>query len=247
MVKVRSLALPPLLLLRTDLIASRHHPSQASIDRDEQQQHYHATVMGGLKGAGTGLALGGAGAFAAQRYGVRAWNGLTLPLKAFALTSAATAGFIISADRASREFELRKYALGSGTELERISHEGQRLEQEAGIGGGQQQRVAPVSTKEAVIEWAKENRWTAVGLSWVASMVGSGAYIASTPLSFPQKLVQARMVAQGLTVAVLIASAGLTQIPNAQGKSDEDLKREARERGMYNFKNAHHKDEAKSE
>lgn len=76
-----------------------------------------------------------------------------------------TAGFIISADKASREYELRKYAIGSGTELERISHENQRLEQQAGIAGGQSQTNKPVTTREAVIEWAKENRWTAVGLT----------------------------------------------------------------------------------
>lgn len=77
-----------------------------------------------------------------------------------------TAGFIISADKAAREFELRKYAVGSGTELERISHAGQRLEREAGIGAGPGGAPAQaVTTREAVIEWAKENRWTAVGLT----------------------------------------------------------------------------------
>ncbi|GAA5857397.1 hypothetical protein JCM8547_002259 [Rhodosporidiobolus lusitaniae] len=225
---------------------------KAQVNRAEQQEHYSETVYGGLRGGAMALAAGGAGAVAAQRYGVRAWQGLTLPLKAFALTSVATAGFIISADKASREYELRKYAIGSGTELERTSHEQQRLEQEAGIAGDRRTVVAPHSTKEAVIEWAKENRWTAVGLSWAASMVGSGAYIASSPLSFAQKLVQARMVAQGLTVAVLIASAGLTQIPNAAGVSDDQIKREERERGMYAWKgngnqSSHHKAETKAE
>lgn len=44
------------------------------------------------------------------------------------------------------------------------------------------------------------------------------------------------MVAQGTTVVALIASAGLNLIPNAEGKSDEDLKREERESGMYAWK-----------
>jgi len=96
---------------------------------------------------------------------------------------------------------------------------------------------------------------------WAASMVGSFGYISMTPLSFAQKLVvssptlhfpflgdfadlnplhapqQARMVAQGLTVAVLIASAGLSSIPTAAGGQNEDeIKREAREQGMYKWK-----------
>ncbi|GAA6047749.1 hypothetical protein JCM3770_001758 [Rhodotorula araucariae] len=223
-----------------------------TVDANDQSKHYRATVVGGAKGGLAGLAVGGVGAVALQRAGVPAFTKLTLPLKAFAVTSIATASFIVSADKAAREYELKKYALGSGTALERSSHEQQRLEREAGIAPGQQQQQAggaraPVSTKEAVIEWAKENRWTAVGVSWVGSMIASGAYIAATPLSFAQKLVQARMVAQGVTVAALIASAGLTQIPNAQGMSDDDIKREERERGMYNWKNTpqHTKSDAK--
>jgi len=104
-------------------------------------------------------------------------------------------------------------------------------------------------------------------------MAASGAYIAATPLSFAQKLVQvrlplalslssrtdladvlhrrpqARMVSQGVTVAALIASAGLSQIPNAQsGKSDDQIKREEREDGMYAWKKGspHTRSDAKS-
>lgn len=47
-----------------------------------------------------------------------------------------------------------------------------------------------------------------MGASWVASMVGSFALVGRNPyLTGPQKLVQARVYAQGLTVAVLVASA----------------------------------------
>ncbi|GAA5951421.1 hypothetical protein JCM21900_004404 [Sporobolomyces salmonicolor] len=221
---------------------------KAKIDEQDQQAHHSAVVKGGLKSGGIALTGGAVAAVAAQRYGVRAWRGLTLPLKAFALTSITTAGFIVGADAASREFELRKYAIGSGTALEKISHEQMRLEREAGIDGGKVATMKEVSTKDALIEWAKQNRWSVVFGSWVASMVGSGAYIAASPLSFAQKLVQARMVAQGLTVAILLASAGLTQIPNSQGVSDDEIKRNERERGMYAWKadspHAQHEKEA---
>ncbi|GAA5865816.1 hypothetical protein JCM3774_003107 [Rhodotorula dairenensis] len=213
-----------------------------------EQAHYSETVWGGLRGGLAGLAVGGAGAVALQRAQVQAFTRLTLPLKAFAVTALGTAGFIISADKASREYELRKYAIGSGTALERSAHEGQRLEQQAGIAGGRSHADKPVTTREAVVEWAKENRWTAVGLTWIGSMAASGAYIAATPLSFSQKLVQARMVAQGVTVVALIASAGLNLIPNAEGKSDEDYKREEREAGMYAWKkNSPHAQHARAE
>lgn len=109
--------------------------------------------------------------------------------------SITTAGFIIGADSASRKYELSKYSLGSGTKLEKISHEQQRLEEEAGISSSSSRgrEVAEVGTKDALLNWAKQNRWSVVFGSWVASMAGSGAYIAASPLSFAQKLVQVRL------------------------------------------------------
>lgn len=45
------------------------------------------------------------------------------------------------------------------------------------------------------------------------------------------------MVAQGLTVAVLIASAGLSSIPTeAGGQNEEEIKRQSRENSTYKWK-----------
>ncbi|GAA5871142.1 hypothetical protein JCM16303_001704 [Sporobolomyces ruberrimus] len=222
---------------------------KAKVNVEDEQAHYQAVVKGGLTTGMLALGAGGAGAIGMQRMNVAAWRGLTLPLKAFALTSITTAGFIIGADSASRKYELGKYSIGSGTKLEKISHEQQRLEEEAGISGTRSGQVKEVGTKDALVNWAKQNRWSVVFGSWVASMAGSGAYIAASPLSFAQKLVQARMVAQGLTVAILLASAGLTQIPNDEGISDDEAKRIERDQGMYAWKKGspheQHKKESK--
>ena len=82
--------------------------------------------------------------------------------------SITTAGFIIGADSASRKYELSKYSLGSGTKLEKISHEQQRLEEEAGISSSRGRDVAEVGTKDALLNWAKQNRWSVVFGSLVA-------------------------------------------------------------------------------
>lgn len=64
------------------------------------------------------------------------------------------------------------------------------------------------STYEKAKIWGKENRYGIVGASWVASMgialglVGRNPYLSGT-----QKLVQARVYAQGLTLLVLVATA----------------------------------------
>jgi hypothetical protein len=56
--------------------------------------------------------------------------------------------------------------------------------------------------------WGKENRYPIVGVSWVLSMGLALGIVGRSPyLSTQQKLVQARVYAQTLTIAVLIATA----------------------------------------
>lgn len=63
---------------------------------------------------------------------------------------------------------------------------------------------------------------TSLPLSWVASLCGSFAYIQTQPMSFAQKLVQARVYAQGLTLASLVGMAAITSIPSAGDKLIEE-------------------------
>lgn len=223
-------------------------------------------MRGGVQGSLIGLGGALAASFAAQRLGVPAYRKLTLPLKTFFAISPGIAGFVIGADSAARKYELSRYAVGANTDLAREAHKGESLEQQAGLRGGspteqarlQQREMA--STKDILVDWGKEHRYTVVFWSWAASMVGSFGYISMTPLSFAQKLVQvgfrlpsqralhvltagdwlvqARMVAQGLTVAVLIASAGLASIPTASngGVNEDEVKRLERESSMYKWR-----------
>lgn len=58
------------------------------------------------------------------------------------------------------------------------------------------------------MEFGKENRYKIVGVSWAASMAVALTIVGKSPyLSTAQKLVQARVYAQGLTLAVLVATA----------------------------------------
>ena len=61
---------------------------------------------------------------------------------------------------------------------------------------------------ERMMSFGKEHRYQIVGGSWILSIVAALALTGRNPyLSTQQKLVQARVYAQGLTVAVLIATA----------------------------------------
>lgn len=56
--------------------------------------------------------------------------------------------------------------------------------------------------------WGKENRYPIVGVTWAASMAIALGLVGRSPyLSTSQKLVQARVYAQSLTLAVLLATA----------------------------------------
>lgn len=104
--------------------------------------------------------------------------------------------------------------------------------------GRPNENLSKLSTKDRAISYLNEHRWSVIGkydnkmchlylnivfslnnrvlslilgFSWVASMVGALGYTFSSKyLTTQQKVVQARMYAQAATIAVLLASAGLS-------------------------------------
>lgn len=139
-----------------------------------------AVMHGAVTYGGAGLGTAVLASVAMQRAGVRAYRGLTLPFKAFAITSATTAAFIIGADAASRKFELAKYSIDSDskkTQLSRQAYQASELELATGISD----RVATIdtstlSTKQAVLEWGKEHRYSVVfgGCVFLFASCGAG-------------------------------------------------------------------------
>lgn len=100
---------------------------------------------------------------------------------------------IITADRASRAFESSRHP------EEQYRDQAARQQDEAA-------KQKPVFQR--FLAWGKENRYPIVGASWVASMGLAFAIVGRNPyLTTSQKIVQARVYAQGLTLAVLIATA----------------------------------------
>lgn len=125
-------------------------------------------------------------------------------MKTFLVTSSSTFAAIIQADSASRKFELsrdpqRQYRDKSTTDLE-LAREGE-------------------TTFQRVKDWGRENRYKIVTASWVASMATAlGIVSRNKYLTGAQKLVQARVYAQGLTLAVLIATAAFEVGDASKGK-----------------------------
>lgn len=173
------------------------------LTKEEEAAHYHATVKGGSIGGAIGLLVGGAAVYTAHLRS-HAFRSLTLPMKTFLVTSSSTFAAIISADRASRSFE---------DERDPQRRYRDKASEEQDVFRAQE------STFQRVKEWGRENRYPIVTASWVASMAIALGLVGRKPgLTGQQKLVQARVYAQGLTLAVLVATAALETNDAAKGK-----------------------------
>ncbi|ROT39679.1 hypothetical protein SODALDRAFT_273779 [Sodiomyces alkalinus F11] len=161
------------------------------LTKEDEKAHYDSVVRAGFKGGAIGLAGGLAGAWLAYRR-FPAFRGLTLPFRAFLLSSVATAGSIVAADHASIAFSRERDPTANFR--------------------GETQRArdtlrAHETTSSRLMEWGRRNRYSIVFGSWIASMAVAFAIVSRQPMSAAQKLVQARVYAQGLTVAVLVVTA----------------------------------------
>jgi len=178
------------------------------LSKEEEDAHYAYVVRGGLKGGAYGLGIGIASAYLLNhRYPF--FRNLTLPFKTFFVTSSATFALIIAADNASRSFEATRYRTN-------VTYQDQTAKMLA-------EQRKNMSAKDKVMDWGRENRYKIVSASWVASMAGSLALVYKDKyLTRSQKLVQARVYAQGLTLLVLIASAAF-EISDARSGKNRDI------------------------
>ncbi|KAL2828414.1 hypothetical protein BDW59DRAFT_143082 [Aspergillus cavernicola] len=182
------------------------------LSKEEEDAHYRSVVKGGSVGTLLGLAGGYTGVMLASRRYATVRH-LTLPMKAFLVTSSGTFVGIIAADNASRSFETSR---NQGRQW--YENREERLRQE---------ELAGMSFSDRAWAFARRERYTIVGVTWLASMVGSFALVGKNPyLSGQQKLVQARVYAQGLTLAVLIASAAFEISERRRVRREIDLKAE---------------------
>ncbi|KAF7542299.1 hypothetical protein G7Z17_g11698 [Cylindrodendrum hubeiense] len=161
------------------------------LTKEEEAAHYAVVVKGGLIGGSLGLALGVGGVmFASRRY--PAFRGLTLPFRTFLVTSTGTFGAIVNADRWSIHHQQSLNPMYGYKDMT------QRAQIQARKNETAYQRF---------MEYGKENRYSLVFVSWLASMGVAFALVSRSPMNTANKVVQARVYAQGLTLAVLIISA----------------------------------------
>lgn len=173
------------------------------LTKEEEAAHYKDVLTGGLIGGTLGLGLGlGSVYFASKRYA--SFKGLTLPFRAFLVTSTGTFFAIVNAERWSIAHQIAQDPRRNYTDESACNAQLIRENQ---------------STYDRFLEYGKENRYKMVFVSWLASMGIAFAIVSRQPLSTANKVVQARVYAQGLTLAVLIASAAFELNDAKQGNS----------------------------
>lgn len=171
---------------------------------EKRQAQYNAALIASMKGAGGGLAVAGPAAYFLHRTW-QPFQKLTLPLKTMFVTFATISAGVIAADKAGIAFDQENFTDEGAKKIRQYK----TLEEK---------EWAELSTKDKALTWTKDNKFGVVAGSWIASMGGIFAYIHNQPMPFSQKLVQTRVWAQGITLASLVAMAGITQIPSAGDK-----------------------------
>jgi hypothetical protein len=161
------------------------------ISKEEETALRNQVIKGGSIGGAVGLGIGLGGVIAASRR-YPAFRSLTLPFRAFLVTSSVTFGSIVNAERWSVAFQKAQDPMNTYQDATKRAIEMARQNE---------------STRDRFMEWGRENRYSIVFASWIASMGLALALVGRAPISTAQKLVQARVYAQALTLAVLIVSA----------------------------------------
>lgn len=132
------------------------------LTKEEEREHYNATLKGGAVGGFGGLGLGLAAVYVtSMRY--QFMRQLTLPLKAFLITSTGTFGGIIYADHYSRAFEQQR----NPKDVEYKERQAERAQQE----------VSGLTWTQRAMQWGKAERYKIVGASWLASMGAAFAIV----------------------------------------------------------------------
>ncbi|KAK7696007.1 hypothetical protein QCA50_000647 [Cerrena zonata] len=167
------------------------------ITQEERDAQQRATVSGGAKGFFGGLTA----ALPVSYLLHRRWpyyQHLPLSLKALGVVVIVVPSFVISAERAGQRFEREQWTGMGKIELETIQSR-------------EQARWDSMTLGQKVRDVAVRHEYGMIGGGWAASMLVAWGMIMRNPYqSIPQKIVQARMWAQGLTIGVLIAAGVLT-------------------------------------
>ncbi|KAF8214132.1 hypothetical protein K438DRAFT_1802942 [Mycena galopus ATCC 62051] len=162
---------------------------------DQIQAHTAASRRGALEG----FLAGGSAATLGSMYAHRRWayyRSLPPSLKVLGVLMIAAPALSIQAERRGLEYDRSQWE-GEGARLleAREVHELSQWDQ--------------MSTKDKIGDWASRHEYSLIIGGWALSLIAAGAIINRNKFQTPaQKVVQARMWAQGLTIGIILTAAG---------------------------------------
>ncbi|KAH0828672.1 hypothetical protein J3R83DRAFT_3039 [Lanmaoa asiatica] len=170
---------------------------KVNVSAEEWKLLDSALLRGTLEGAVASAAVAIPGFYYLHRRS--AWyRSLPFPLRVAGAVMVVVPVTSIQAERRSLEFERKRWSDSGKLGLDRAAEE-------------EEARFNALSTTDKAFDWASRHQYTIILGSWALSMAAAGAIVAKDKyLTLPQKAVQARMWAQGLTIGVLIVAGALT-------------------------------------
>ncbi|EPT03659.1 hypothetical protein FOMPIDRAFT_1046695 [Fomitopsis schrenkii] len=181
------------------------------VSEEERNAQMRATVVGGAKGFGGGLAFALPVSYLLnQRWPY--YRQLPPSLKAFGVILVAVPAFVINAEHGGLKYEKEHWTDVGAHELDILKHR-------------EQVRWDKMSPLEKLKDTAGRHEYGFIGGAWAATMVGAFGWIMRDKYqTMPQKIVQARMWAQGLTIGILIAAGALTHARRQQALDEHGLR-----------------------
>ncbi|KAL7420210.1 Replication factor C, subunit RFC4 [Cryptotrichosporon argae] len=170
-----------------------------------QSEYMDEVVAAAFKGLGVGAAVYAPAHYVLTRRSAF-YRALPLPAKAFGALMTTVPIATVFAEKAGEHYIARTQWTGVGRqELDKEAEEARK-------------RWERLSSAEKLGVWASNHQYGIIGGSWAGSLAIAWGIVARNPYqTISQKIVQARMWAQGLTVGVLIVSAVLAGV-NSKGQ-----------------------------
>ncbi|KAH9060877.1 hypothetical protein EDB87DRAFT_1612626 [Lactarius vividus] len=190
---------------------------KVNVTQEELEAFDRATIRGSIEGIAGGLAISLPASFAAQRYWP-AYRALPLPLKALGVILIVGPTWAIQTERRGVEFDEEHNWKGVGRQL-LDSAKAREVSEWDGL-----------SSSEKFSKWVARHQYQVILGSWATSMAVAGTIIMrDRHQSNSQKIVQARMWAQGLTIGILIATGIVTHSQRAEAAKNNTVDHSWRE------------------
>lgn len=163
------------------------------VTKEQTNTFYNDILKHGFVGLGIGSVVGfGLLFYARKRPVYRTYGGFA---KAFTVLAPASIGMVFAAEQRSFAYDRETYNFGD-------LHPDEIARKE---------EIAALPTKDKILYYTSQNKYKIIVGAWAAS-VGGSLWIINRDkiMTQPQKVVQARMYAQALTVVLLLGTLGLT-------------------------------------